>query len=181
MNAISKLPRRSVAMLCLVAVVSMLLAQACSAVKHEDFKTCEQSAFCNRHRTFADSMLKQSQPASPYSVIKNSVALDGHFLTAAVEHSSEKVPLKFELGFMKNGVLRVRVQEETPLKPRFDETQMLVLRDEGGSLPYASPESIKLASNTTDNGVVSHTISYLDSNSSFSIRMTERPWSLEYL
>ncbi|KAJ2700643.1 glucosidase II [Coemansia sp. IMI 203386] len=180
MNAISKLPGRSAALLCLAAIASVMFAQACLAVKHEDFKTCEQSAFCNRHRTFADNMLKQPQTASPYSVIKNSVSLNGHVLTAAVEHSVEKVPLKFELSFLDSGALRVRVQEEAPLKPRFDETQKVVLRDEGNSLPYVSPESIKMVSDTTD-GVDTHTISYANGNTSFSVRMAENPWSLEYL
>ncbi|KAJ1816361.1 glucosidase II [Coemansia sp. RSA 2598] len=167
-------------MLCLVAMATVLLAQVCSAVKHEDFKTCEQSAFCARHRAFANDMLKRSSATSPYSVVGNSVAFDGHALTAIVEHSNEKVPLKIELGFMESGVVRVRVQEEAPLKPRFDETQRFVLRDEGNSLPYAAPESIEMASDTAG-GVTTHTISYLSGNTSFGIRMAESPWSLEYL
>ncbi|KAJ2378976.1 glucosidase II [Coemansia sp. RSA 2607] len=173
-----------------LAAVSSLLAHVCSAVKREDFKTCEQSAFCNRHRVFAETMLKKTQSldkgsvipqtASPYSVLENSVSLDDHTLVASVQHSEEKVPLKFELSFMESGIVRIRAQEEVPLVPRFDDTQKLVLRQEGTALPYASPGSIELVTETIDR-VITHTVSYLKGNTTFSVRMAESPWSLDYL
>ncbi|KAJ1884661.1 glucosidase II, partial [Kickxella alabastrina] len=188
MNTKPKSRARSVALLYLAA--ASLLAQVCSAVKREDFKTCEQSAFCNRHRIFAETMVKETQalgksssaPAnsSPYSVLENSVRLDGHTLMASVQHGTDKVPLKFELSFLESGIVRVRAQEESPMKPRFDETQKYVLRDEGSALPYASPDSIRLVSEAA-NGLATHTVNYVNGNSSFSVRMHERPWSLEYL
>ncbi|KAJ2720051.1 glucosidase II [Coemansia sp. Benny D115] len=167
-----------------------LFLYTCEAVKREDFKTCEQSSFCKRHRGFAETMVKETQAlgkggsaplsASPYQVLQNSVQLDGHTLTASVQHSVDNVPLKFEISFLESGMIRVRAQEKSPLKPRFDDTQKYVLRNEGQSLPYASPDSIKLVS-TTVNGVTTHTVNYVNDNSTFSVRMSEQPWSLEYL
>ncbi|KAJ1734480.1 hypothetical protein LPJ61_001049 [Coemansia biformis] len=172
--------------------MALLLAQAVDAVKREDFKTCEQSAFCLRHRQFAEGIAETAQQpglvgsdqplrsASPYSVVPGSVRLDRHTLLALVEHKDDGVPLKFELTFLAGGTVRVRAQEEAPLAPRFDDTQRHTLRDEGSALPYASPESLQLSS-TTANGAVVHTVNFTGEAAASSVRITEQPWSLTYL
>ncbi|KAI8319317.1 hypothetical protein GQ54DRAFT_40852 [Martensiomyces pterosporus] len=189
MNIKSRFRTRTTALFYLVATVS-LLAQVGLAVKKEDFKTCDQAAFCRRHRTFADTVAKQNEAlakgpsapstASPYTVLENSVHLDGHTLVASVQHGADKVPLKLEVFFLESGTVRVRVQEVSPLRPRFDDAQKYVLRDQGSSLPYASPDSIKLVSDAVD-GLAVHTVSYTAENSTFAVRLTEKPWALEYL
>ncbi|KAJ1886520.1 glucosidase II, partial [Coemansia sp. S17] len=121
-------------LLYLAATVS-LLAQVGLAVKQEDFKTSEQVAFYRRHRAFADGVGKESQllgkstgasqTASPYSVLQDSVYLDGHTLVASVQHGADKVPLKLNVSFLDKGIVRIRGQEADPLKARFDDTQKL--------------------------------------------------------
>lgn len=161
-----------------------LLAQVSMAVKHEDFKTCEQSSFCRRHRAFADLMTKETTDyvtPSPYSVVPDSVHLDGHSLVVSVQHNTEKVPLKVTVDFLESGAVRIRGQEEKPLKPRFDDTQKYVLRNQGSQLRYAPADSVKLQSDA-QTGASVHTASYATaSNSSFSVRVAEKPWTLEYL
>ncbi|KAI7825087.1 glycosyl hydrolases family 31-domain-containing protein [Kickxella alabastrina] len=183
-----------------LAATASLLAKVGQAVNHANFKTCEQSAFARRHRLFADTMAKKAaepnnknaksssssadgsthSASSPYSVIDSSVHLDGHTVTASVQHEQAQVPLHFEIAFLKSGTVRICVQEVDPLVPRYNEAHKHILRDKGSSLPYASPEDIKMATEAV-NGLVTHTVSYVNGSSAFSVRMTENPWTLEYL
>ncbi|KAJ2777955.1 glucosidase II [Coemansia javaensis] len=183
----------------LAAVLS--LAVAVEAVKREDFKTCEQSAFCLRHRRFAEEIAQapgwpsggggsgsgsglSARSASPYSVVDGSVRLEQHTLVALVSHKDDQVPLRFEVSFLASGTVRVRAQEEEPLAPRFDDTQRYTLRDEGRALPYALLEDLRLTS-TTAGGAAVHTVNYTtttgDGAGALSVRITERPWSLTLL
>ncbi|KAJ2655200.1 glucosidase II [Coemansia sp. RSA 1200] len=173
-----------------------LLMQGALAAKRGDFKTCEQAAFCRRHRSFADAMVQsyQSQSkvditkespvlhsASPYLIANNTVHLDGHTLVATVMHNADQVPLTLEVIFMANGIIRLRMQEETPLLPRFDETQKHVLRDEGRAFEYASDKDIEHTYESVD-GTVVHVVRYTNEDSSgFGVRIVEKPWSLSYL
>ncbi|KAJ1945804.1 glucosidase II, partial [Linderina macrospora] len=168
---------RSTALFYLAAAAASLCMHAL-AVKHEDFKTCEQAAFCRRQRAFAELALKQPSSASSYSVLDSTVKLDGHRLVAQVQSREAKVPLQLEVTFMESGTVRVRVQEVDPLRPRYDDTQKHVLRDQGQKLPYAKAESLAMTSATVD-GRVQHTVKYVDGG--FSVRLTEKPWALEYL
>ncbi|KAJ2666496.1 hypothetical protein IW148_000984 [Coemansia sp. RSA 1199] len=164
-----------------IAAAMVLFAQAAQAVKREDFKTCDQAAFCKRHRQFGEKAAQEAQTAAAYAVVGGSVHLDQHTLAVVVENQADGVPLQVEVTFLASGVVRMRVQEETPLAPRYDDTQKHVLRDEGQSLAYARGEDLQLVSEA---GV--HTVSYdsstvVGSNATFSVRMTERPWTLTYL
>ncbi|KAJ2802387.1 glucosidase II, partial [Coemansia furcata] len=185
-----KKSKARLASLLYLAVTVSLLAQVGQAVKQEDFKTSEQVAFYRRHRAFADGVAKESQllgksasasqTASPYSIIQDSVYLDGHTLVASVQHGAEKVPLKLNVSFLDRGIVRIRGQEDAPLKPRFDETQKLVLRDGGVNLKYASADSLQLTSEFV-NGETVHVVSFKEANNTASLRMTERPWTVEYV
>ncbi|KAJ2558368.1 glucosidase II [Coemansia sp. RSA 1933] len=188
--------RTSVTALFYVGITASLLIPGVLAVKREDFKTCDQASFCRRHRAFADEIVQSSQAllkndggngitmpqsASPYSVTNSTVRLDGHTLVATVIHDTEKVPLELKLLFLVNGIVRIRLQEESPLLPRFDETQKHVLRDEGNALEYASPDDIEHTSERVD-GTTVHTIRYNnDKGSEVGVRMVESPWSLAYI
>ncbi|KAJ2396441.1 glucosidase II, partial [Coemansia sp. RSA 2559] len=120
------------------------------------------------------------QSASLYSITNSTVHLDGHTLVATVLHGTEKVPLKLELVFLANGIVRMRIQEEAPLLARFDETQKHVLRDEGAALEYVSPNDIEHSSESVD-GTTVHTVRYKNKDSNFGVRIVENPWSLAYL
>ncbi|KAJ2357628.1 hypothetical protein GGF43_001344 [Coemansia sp. RSA 2618] len=161
-----------------LAAGTLLLAQAVQAVKREDFKTCDQAAFCQRHRQFAEGGAHEPQAA--YAVVSSSVRLEQHTLEALIENQADHVPLQVAVSFLASGVVRMRVQEQSPLAPRFDDTQKHVLRGEGQALEYAQADDLQLASEKTDGAAV-HTVSYASSNATFSVRMTEQPWSLTYL
>ncbi|KAI9506530.1 glycosyl hydrolases family 31-domain-containing protein [Coemansia spiralis] len=173
------------------AISAVLLSQVAQAVKRDEFKTTEEIAFYRRHQAFAETVL-QAEPASqensseiphgasPYTVVGDSVHLDGHTLIATVQHASAKVPLRVEVIFLKNGTVRVRAQEENPLLPRYDDTQKHVLREEGNNLEYASANDLDHHYRIV-NGVKVHTVRYTNDHSAFSVRITEDPWSLTYL
>ncbi|KAJ2682646.1 glucosidase II, partial [Coemansia spiralis] len=97
-----------VGLLC-VATVALSLALTVDAVKREDFKTCDQSAFCLRHRQFAEAAggAPTAPAESQYSVVPGSVRLDQHTLVALVEQNGDRVPLKFETTFLAGGTIRV--------------------------------------------------------------------------
>ncbi|KAJ2696152.1 glucosidase II [Coemansia sp. IMI 209128] len=183
-------PNARLVSLLYLAVTVSLLAQVGLGVKQEDFKTSEQVAFYRRHRAFADGVAKESrllgksastqQAASPYSVLQDSVYLDGHTLVSSIQHGADKVPLKLSVSFLDKGIVRIRGQEAHPLLPRFDDTQKLVLRDGGANLKYASADSLQLTSEIV-NGETVHIVSFKDANHTASLRMTERPWTVEYV
>ncbi|KAI9505397.1 glycosyl hydrolases family 31-domain-containing protein [Coemansia spiralis] len=163
-----------------------------TAAPSDDFKTTENIAFYLRHQAFTETIL-QADPAlsqensgemphaaSPYTVVSDSVYLNGHTLVATVQHDSTKVPLRVEVIFLKNGTVRVRAQEENPLLPRYDDTQKYVLRGEGNNLGYALASDLKHYRELVD-GVKVHTVRYTNEHSAFSVRITEDPWSLTYL
>ncbi|KAJ1987119.1 glucosidase II [Coemansia spiralis] len=194
MNLKSPFRTRTTALFYFAATASLCL-QGVLAVKKEDFKTCEQAAFCRRHRAFADAIVQASQStiskgsssnlavpssASPYIITSKSVHLEGHTLVATILHDTDKVPLKLEVIFLADGTVRIRLQEENPLIPRFDETQKHVLRDEGNTLEYASADSIGYSSETAGQSVV-HTVCYTKEGNNFAVRLTEFPWSLAYM
>ncbi|KAJ1830532.1 hypothetical protein IWW55_001548 [Coemansia sp. RSA 2706] len=161
----------------LLLLAAALLAQVAQAVKREDFKTCDQAAFCQRHRQFAEGV---GTGASPYAVVDSSVQLRNHTLTALVQHRDEGVPLQLEVSFLASGIVRVRMQEESPLVPRYDDTQHHVLRGEGSALRYAQAEDLELTSEIVSGAAV-HTVRYTGGGSKFSVRMAEQPWVLTYL
>ena len=86
-------------------------------VKHENFKTCEQSGFCTRNRGYADSVTaKGSSWTSPYRIDGNSLqAKDGRLtgvILKKVDGSSEEVRLPVVISFLESGTVRVTVDEE---------------------------------------------------------------------
>ncbi|KAJ2497798.1 hypothetical protein GGI11_008097, partial [Coemansia sp. RSA 2049] len=132
------------------AASAILLSNTVMAVKRDDFKTSDDITFYLRHQEFSRTITPPEQPegyealpASPYNVVEDSVRLDGHTLAAVVQHKSVSVPLKVEVHFLKNGTIRVRAQEEEPYVARYDDTQQLVLRDEGHGQEYALAEDLE--------------------------------------
>ncbi|KAJ2618295.1 glucosidase II [Coemansia sp. RSA 1804] len=170
------------------AASAILLSNTVMAVKRDDFKTSDDITFYLRHQEFSRTITPPEQPegyealpASPYNVVEDSVRLDGHTLAAVVQHKSVSVPLKVEVHFLKNGTIRVRAQEEEPYVARYDDTQQLVLRDEGHGQEYALAEDLEHTHEIVD-GVRVHTVRYTDKkNAAFSVRITENPWTLTYL
>lgn len=86
-------------------------------VKHENFKTCEQSGFCKRNRALADTVTsKGASWTSPYRLDPDSVSLKNGRLKGVIsktlEGGEEAVRLPLVITFHESGSVRVTVDEE---------------------------------------------------------------------
>lgn len=89
-------------------------------VKHENFKTCSQSGFCQRNRAYADHVsAKSSSWSSPYELDPASVQFKNGELQGIIIKSvgsTEKVRLPLTVTFLESGAARVVVDEEKRIK-----------------------------------------------------------------
>ncbi|CAB3397715.1 unnamed protein product [Caenorhabditis bovis] len=91
-------------------VLAFLLPAVIHSVKREDFKTCEQSSFCKRHRAITEP--------TRYEVIANSVSHEGATWTAVIQNPDNKLRLK--VTGVKDGTIRVQIDEtEAAIRKRF--------------------------------------------------------------
>ena len=86
------------------------------SVKHENFKTCEQSGFCKRNRAFADqATAKGSSWTSPFTLSPSTLKTQKGSLTATLlkDLGNDEKPAKFDLtvDFQQDGVARVIIDE----------------------------------------------------------------------
>ena len=87
-----------------------------ATVKHEGFKTCDQSGFCKRNRAYADHAATLGDRwISPYILVGDSVKISDGQVTATLlksigDHSvSVQLPVKITL--LESGAVRVTVDE----------------------------------------------------------------------
>ncbi|KAJ4346927.1 glucosidase II [Didymosphaeria variabile] len=84
-------------------------------VKHENFKTCDQSGFCRRNRQFADTAAATSSWSSPYTVDPTTIAFKDGELHATVvktlQDGVQNVELPLTVTFLDSGVARVTLDE----------------------------------------------------------------------
>jgi alpha 1,3-glucosidase len=114
------------------------------AVKEQDFKKCNESAFCRRGRALADRAAEYVKSGekwkSPYSLDASTIVLEdgGSRFTGRVR-SSLYPEIKFELDVRvhEDGVVRVRMDEKEGLRKRYDEAASWALLKE----PVLSPSS----------------------------------------
>ncbi|KAI4180650.1 MAG: hypothetical protein L6R41_007093 [Letrouitia leprolyta] len=88
-----------------------------ASVKHENFKTCEQSGFCKRSRAFADKATASgSSWVSPYSLDSSSIKVKNGQLTSVLLKSlgsgKDIVRLPLSIHFLESGVARITLDEE---------------------------------------------------------------------
>ena len=85
-------------------------------VKHEGFKTCDQSGFCKRNRAYADTASSNSKWESPYQLDPGSVKFDKGILTGTVLktiiNTNEHVRLPLTVTFHESGTARITIDEE---------------------------------------------------------------------
>ncbi|KAJ5786039.1 uncharacterized protein N7503_011251 [Penicillium pulvis] len=115
-----------------------------ATVKHENFKTCDQSGFCKRNRALADdASAKGTSWSSPYELDPTSVQFKDGQLTGTLiktTTTNDKVRLPVIVSFLESGAARVIVDEEKRMKgeievrhnskvnkKRYDETEKWVL------------------------------------------------------
>ncbi|KAI6865419.1 putative alpha glucosidase II, alpha subunit, partial [Hortaea werneckii] len=101
--------------LLLIVALCSIITPAVS-VKHENFKTCDQSGFCKRNRAYADTALSDSKWESPYILDQGTVKFDQGILTGMVNkkviNSDEIVRLPLTVAFYESGTARVSIDEE---------------------------------------------------------------------
>ncbi|KAJ5365870.1 hypothetical protein N7517_008756 [Penicillium concentricum] len=89
------------------------------AVKHQDFKTCEQSGFCKRNRAYADNASQGTSWSSPYELDPATVHFKGGILNGVIfktTTTNEKVRLPLTVSFLESGAARIVVDEEKRMK-----------------------------------------------------------------
>lgn len=107
------------------------------AVKEQDFKKCNDSAFCRRGRALADRAAEYVKSGekwkSPYSLDASTIVLEdgGSRFTGRVR-SSLYPDIRFELDVRvhEDGVVRVRMDEKEGLRKRYDEAASWALLKE---------------------------------------------------
>lgn len=94
------------------------------SVKHENFKTCDQSGFCKRNRLYADTALSTANWEAPYSLDRSSINFNNGILTGTVykklANSAESVRLPVKISFYESGVARVTIDEERRQKGQIE-------------------------------------------------------------
>jgi len=85
-------------------------------VKHEGFKTCDQSGFCRRNRAYADNATTLSNTwNSPYAIDSRSVQTNGGQFSGTILKSLgegiKSVQLPIKITFLESGAARVTVDE----------------------------------------------------------------------
>lgn len=113
-----------------------------SAMKFEDFKKCNQSGFCRRNRAYADD-----GQSSPYTLVKDSITTTKDKIHADILNTETNIILTLDLHVLKDNTARVRINEKTPIKARYDDHVKFTLVGEPESLPALNME-------TSDHGVI---------------------------
>ncbi|KAK6182964.1 hypothetical protein SNE40_010527 [Patella caerulea] len=84
-----------------------------SAVSRENFKTCEQSGFCKRNRAM--------QPGqSPYIALVDSLQVQANSLNIQLLNKNNNVRLKLEVFGLQDNMFRVKINELSPIKERYE-------------------------------------------------------------
>lgn len=150
----------SLLILLLCVVVSTLV----SAMKFEDFKKCDQSGFCRRNREYADTV-----SSSPYLVLKESISISNGNVKADIKNTETNILLTLDVQLLKDNTARVRINEKSPIKPRYDQhAKFTLVRD---------PEQAEgIDSHTSDTGVVT-----LHMDKSRKIVISPQPVRIEFL
>ncbi|CAG8641763.1 9252_t:CDS:1, partial [Scutellospora calospora] len=113
-------------------------ALVATAVKKQDFKTCEQSSFCKRNRAYADKSTENPSYISPYSVIQDSIIIKDGIIFGDLINSENNIKFVFELYLLEIGATRIKINEKRPLKPRYDRVKDWALVQElSNTLEYS--------------------------------------------
>jgi mannosyl-oligosaccharide alpha-1,3-glucosidase len=103
-------------MILMIQLVVQLLITSPVTVKHENFKTCDQSGFCRRNRQYADAATAASTSwVPPYQLDKAVNFKDGKLSGTVIKTlpgTNDKVRLPLTISFLKSGVARVSLDEE---------------------------------------------------------------------
>ena len=102
-------------------------------VKHGDFKTCEQSTFCVRHRAFEELKAAGEGPV-PWKWEASSAKFGAKSISAFLSSDDFQEMLKAEFTILADNTVRFKLVEKDPLHPRYEFP--FGLESEPNSLPY---------------------------------------------
>ncbi|XP_061429640.1 LOW QUALITY PROTEIN: neutral alpha-glucosidase AB-like [Lethenteron reissneri] len=103
-----------------LAILGLALCISLSdAVDRSNFKTCEQSSFCRRQR-------KMEAEQSPYRALLDTLDVQENGARVQLLNTANKVRLVLEVVGLKDGMVRLLVDELAPLKPRYRVQDVLV-------------------------------------------------------
>ncbi|XP_035696628.1 neutral alpha-glucosidase AB-like isoform X1 [Branchiostoma floridae] len=88
------------------------------AVDRSNFKTCDQSSFCKRHRNLQPGM-------SPYRALMDTVQMTPEGLSMKVLNTRNKVELQLLLAAVNVNTARLTIDEVNPIRERFRPTDAL--------------------------------------------------------
>ncbi|XP_075795407.1 neutral alpha-glucosidase AB isoform X3 [Pelodiscus sinensis] len=89
------------------------------AVDRSNFKTCDQSSFCKRQRSVKPG-------SSPYRALLESLQLSQDSMKLQLVNEVNKVPLLLELYGLQGNMMRIKINELSPLHPRYEVPDVLV-------------------------------------------------------
>ncbi|XP_050734554.1 neutral alpha-glucosidase AB-like [Eriocheir sinensis] len=101
---------------------SAVLVVVVCAVDRNNFKTCQQSSFCRRHRAVRPG-------ESPYVLLLPTLTTTEEGVFADLLNERTRVFFTLELYPLKDATLRMKINEKNPIKQRFEEPYGLI----GGS------------------------------------------------
>eukprot|EP01113_Clastostelium_recurvatum_P019242 TRINITY_DN2271_c0_g1_i2.p1 TRINITY_DN2271_c0_g1~~TRINITY_DN2271_c0_g1_i2.p1 ORF type:complete len:965 (-),score=270.56 TRINITY_DN2271_c0_g1_i2:59-2953(-) len=107
--------------LALVVLLFCGLLAISEAVDRSKFRTCENTGFCKRNRKLPDRGLS-------YHVQPATVQISGSSLTADIINVHNNHTFVLEMISHENGILRLKVDEKAPLRPRY-KVQDVIMED----------------------------------------------------
>ncbi|KAK3093332.1 hypothetical protein FSP39_014183 [Pinctada imbricata] len=99
--------------LILLSLTVTLLWKSTVSVNRDNFKTCDQSGFCKRHRAMQSGQ-------SPYVLLLDSLQVSPTSLSVQLLNTKNNVRLLLQLYGLERNTARVKINELEPLKPRYE-------------------------------------------------------------
>ncbi|KAG8560570.1 hypothetical protein GDO81_015038 [Engystomops pustulosus] len=121
------------------------------------FKTCGQIGFYRRQKDFHPDR-------SPYVAQLNTLNTENGVVTLNLTHQETQVPLKLQIFAVEGNILRLKINEESSVKPRFEVPDVLVKEP--------TTEQLKVSNLETGSLVLEQP------SSSWKIHLTANPFSL---
>ncbi|XP_060557069.1 neutral alpha-glucosidase AB-like isoform X2 [Ruditapes philippinarum] len=96
-----------------VTVLVLLSVTSVISVNRDNFKTCDQSGFCKRHRAM--------QPgSSPYVVLMDTLKVMGTSVEVQLVNRKNNIRLLLQVSAVKDNSARVKINEMDPIKKRYE-------------------------------------------------------------
>lgn len=156
-------------------------------MKHENFKTCDQSGFCKRNRQFADKAASlATQWESPYRIADGSLSfksgqLEGTILKT-IDANGETVRLPITISFLESGSARVTIDEEKRTKGEIELRHNSKARKEryNEAESWAIVGGLELAKSATEEKIEGKTIVKYGPAGTFEAVITYAPFGIDF-